>query len=151
MQLARLWAWAVIAATTLASFSPLVPELRGRKGDSFPLSWFPMFASERPRIETPTYILGMTDAGDRVKIDVSFWTNGGFNQGRNMLTTAVKQKRAPKFCASVAHAVARRKSARFAEVTELRIVMGSYDREIFFSGDRAPLREVVVTTCPVRR
>jgi len=141
----------VIAATTLASLSPLVPELRGRKGDSFPLSWFPMFASERPKVETPTYVVGLTESGDRMKIDVSFWTSGGFNQGRNMLTTSVKKKKTREFCATTASKVARRKTGPFGSVVQLNIVRGSYDRAEFFAGNREPLAETVLARCPVER
>jgi hypothetical protein len=151
MTLARVWAWAVVIVATLATASPLVPSLRGRKGDSFPLTWFPMFAGERPKLETPTYIVGFEPDGTRVKIDVSVWTTGGFNQGRNMLTTAIKQKRGRQFCEMVAQRIVRRRSSRFADVERLQIVKGTYDREAFFLGDTAPIHESVLARCPVKR
>jgi hypothetical protein len=147
----RAWAWAVIVVASLATASPLVPALRGHKGDSFPLSWFPMFAGERPVYETPTYVVGLTPSGGRVKVDVSFWTTGGFNQGRNMLTTAVKQHTVAALCDRIAKRVARHGRPEHADVTELVVVKGSYDRAKFFGGDRTPLIENTITRCPVVR
>lgn len=151
MQISRMWAWVMVIVATLATASPLVPQLRGHKGDSFPLSWFPMFAKERPAVESPTYVVGTTESGDRVKVDVSFWTSGGFNQGRNMLTTEVKRKRADAMCATIAKSVARRGRGVHKRVVELWIVRGTYDRARFFGGDEAPITEKLIARCPVNR
>lgn len=153
MDLARAWAVFVIVVTCVAAASPVVPELRGRKGDSFPLSWYPMFAKERPAKERPTYVFGVGPGGERVKVDVSYWTTGGFNQGRNELTTTVKAGDAAldAMCARIASRVVKKNRRELRQVTELRIATGTYDRERYFSGDRAPIKERILGRCPVER
>jgi hypothetical protein len=153
MDLARVWASAVIVVTCLAALSPIEPSLRGRKGDSFPLSWYPMFANERPKYEKPTYVFGTTSNGDRVKVDVSYWTAGGFNQGRNELTTTVKggPARIDAMCERIAKKVVERNRKPLRKVTELSVATGTYDRKAFFEGDRKPMRERIITTCAVVR
>lgn len=151
---ARLRAWLIIVVTIMAVLSPLVPACRGRKNDSFPLSWYPMFAKVRPAHETPTYVLGRSAAGAREKIDVRWWTSGGFNQGRNMLTTTLKQGSEPTqaFCARLAQKVAEKESRRWKAIEEVAIVRGTYDRAQFFGeGDTTPIREKTLHTCPVPR
>lgn len=153
MDLARVWASVVIVVTCAASISPLFPSLRGREGDSFPLSWYPMFAKERPEYERPTYVFGTTPKGDRVKVDVSYWSSGGFNQGRNELTTTVRAgaERIDAMCERIAAKVAERNKKPLRKVTEVSVAVGTYDRKAWFAGDEKPLRERIVTTCPVVR
>lgn len=152
--LARLRAWCIIVATCAAVLTPLVPEWRGRNGDSFPLSWYPMFAKERPALEKPTYVYGRTQAGERRKIDVSWWTSGGFNQGRNMLTKTVAAGEEPTraFCEKLAKKVVKKKGEEWAAVTHVVIARAKFDRERFFAlNDREPLGERVVYACGVPR
>lgn len=153
MDPARAWAALVIVVACLGTASPLVPELRGRKGDSFPLSWFPMFAKERPDVETPTYVFGVTDAEKRVKVDVSFWTSGGFNQGRNELTTTVKAgpDRLFELCEKIAQRVVKKNRKEHRKVTEVRVARAKFDRERYFTGDTSPTDERILTTCRVIR
>ncbi len=151
MQWGRAWAWSVVVVATLATASPIVPALRGHKGDGFPLSWFPMFSRERPDLERPTYVVGDTADGGRVKVDVTFWATGGFNQGRNALVATIQKGGAKDLCAKVAKRVATRGRPEHADVTQIRIVRGTYDREVFFGGDRTPIRESLITECPVPR
>ena len=149
----RVWATLVIVVTCLAALSPVVPSLRGRKGDSFPLSWYPMFAKERPEYERPTYVFGVEPDGDRVKVDVSYWSSGGFNQGRNELTTTVSQgrRRLAELCERIARRVVEKNKRELRKVTELQIARGKYDRAAWFEGDHTPMQETILDTCPVRR
>lgn len=142
--------WTVIVVTLLAVLTPLNPSWRGREKDSFPLSWYPMFSKERPEFETPTYAVGVKEDGSRVRLDVSLWTTGGFNQGREMLAEAVRSgvDARTRFCERVAHAAGRKRRG----VVEVRLVKGTYDRRAFFlEGDQVPLRERVLARCPVTR
>lgn len=154
MSFDRARAWVIIGVTIFATLTPLVPEWRGRNDDSFPLSWYPMFAKARPAFERPTYVIGRSDAGAREKIDVKWWTTGGFNQGRNMLTATVKKGPAAmgELCAKVAKKVADKKGKRWAAVEEVAIVSGQYDRAVFFGeGDRTPMSEKTLHACRVPR
>lgn len=154
MELARIKALVVIVVTSLAVLTPLVPDWRGRNNDSFPLSWYPMFAKERPLLEKPTYVIATGPDGQRQKIDVRWWTHGGFNQGRNMLTELVKggaDKLTP-FCERIAKKVADRKEPEWQGIDEVKVVVGQYDRRKFFqAGDRKPVSEKLIFRCGVPR
>lgn len=146
----RAWPWTVIVVTVLAVLTPLNPDWRGRQKDSFPLSWYPMFSKERPEHETPLYAVGLREDGSRAYLDVSLWTTGGFNQGREMLADAVREgtSRRQEFCARIAKAAAKKRK----KVVEVRLVRGTFDRRRFFvDGDHQPLREKVLASCPVER
>lgn len=154
IDLARARAWAVIGVTCFAVLSPLVPEWRGRNGDSFPLSWYPMFARERPAYERPTYVIGTGPGGVREKIDVRFWTSGGFNQGRDQLSVTVRagEEATAAFCARLAERVARKRGRRWAQVDTVAIVKGQFDRERYFAlGDTKPMTERLIYSCAVPR
>ncbi len=154
MDLARLRAWIVIVVTCFAVLSPLVPEWRGRKNDSFPLSWYPMFAKRRPDVERPTYVFGRAADGRREKIDVQWWTTGGFNQGRNMLTKTVRAGTEPttELCNKLATKVAKKKSKRWKDIEEVVIATARYDRARFFGeGKREPMGEKELHVCRVSR
>ncbi|MDP2313974.1 MAG: hypothetical protein Q8P41_13790 [Pseudomonadota bacterium] len=152
--LARVRAWAVIVVTCLAVLSPLVPELRGRNDDSFPLSWFPMFAKTRPDFERPVYVVGRSPDGKSMKIDVKWWTTGGFNQGRNMLTKTVAAgpDELDYFCAKLAKQVTKKRGRRWGAVEQVAIVRGKFDRARFFGeGKHEPLDEKTLYSCHVPR
>jgi hypothetical protein len=154
IDLDRARAWVIIAVTCFAVLSPLVPAWRGRKDDSFPLSWYPMFASARPAFERPTYVYAWAPDGERAKLDVTWWTSGGFNQGRNMLTSTLEAGLGPTadLCARLAKKVGEKRGDRWARMAEVRIVRGKYDRMRFFAhGIREPLSEKVLYACSVPR
>ena len=152
IDLARVRVWAIIGITCFAVLSPLVPAWRGRNNDSFPLSWYPMFAKERPAFEVPFYVIARGSDGQRIKLDVKWWTSGGFNQGREMLRTTLESGLAPTraFCEKLAKKVSEKKGVRWAKIEEVAIVRGKYDRARFFAqGDRAPLVEKTLFACTV--
>ena len=72
------------------------------------LSWFPMFAGERPAVERPIYVVGVKPKGRTVKVDVSFWSVGGYNQGKHTLRTIVREGRSEEFCHQLAGRIVRR-------------------------------------------
>lgn len=153
MSFRRGWGAIVSVTAVCAVLTPLVPEWRGANKDSFPLSWYPMFANERPTLERPTYVVGVTSTGERVKVDVSYWSRGGFNQGRNELTTIARRGRPEltDFCGAVAMRVGRSKKQRYADVQHLEIVRGKYSRAAYFSGDHTPISERILSSCAVSR
>lgn len=151
---AKIPALVVMLVASIAVITPLNPDWRGRNDDSFPLSWYPMFAKERPDLERPTYVIATGPDKQRQKLDVQWWTHGGFNQGRNMLTELVKAgpDALDRFCTRLAKKVSKKKGDDWAELTAVKVVVGQYDRRTFFQeGDRRPLREKVVYACEVPR
>jgi len=151
MNLMRVWGWTVIVVACVATVSPVVPALRGHKGDSFPLSWFPMFAGERPPVERPIYVVGVKPRGRTVKVDVSFWSVGGFNQGKHTLRTIVREKRGEEFCEQIARRIARRGRPEHARVVKIRIMTGRFDRTRFFTISDRAIQEEVIAQCEVDR
>lgn len=150
--LARAYAWLIITGFCFAVLSPLNPDWRGQQDDSFPLSWYPMFASYRPTVESPTYVVGITEAGERRKIDVRYWSSGGFNQARGELVKqiAAGKERAGKLCAKIARNVATKHSMK--EVVEVQFLRGRFSRDTYFGqGDKTPISEKVLYRCPVER
>ena len=67
---------------SFALLSPLKKEWRGEDGDSFPLSWYPMFSKPRPNLEGIAYMVGVLSDGSRRVIIANFFVRGPVNQAR---------------------------------------------------------------------
>jgi hypothetical protein len=131
--------------------SPVVQGFRDAPRDDFPLSWFPMFARARPDVETPVYAVAI-GGGQRVAVGVRYWTSGGFNQGATqmLLAAAAGSSALRPLCERIAAEVGKHPPAGIESPSEIRILRGSYSRETYFrDGDSKPMREDVLTTCPV--
>mgnify|MGYP003336290434 FL=1 len=97
-------------------------------------------------------VIATGPGGAREKLDVRWWTHGGFNQGRNMLTETVKNgpEKLRPFCERLAKKVAEK--SEWASLTEVRIVSGQYDRRKYFQqGDHKPIGENTLYSCDVPR
>lgn len=153
----RIYATLFSVIVAAAMFIPLNPDWRGTYGDNFPLSWYPMFASRRPAVERINYVIGLTPEGSH-PVDVSWWSSGGFNQGRSQLDTAIrKQGRAAEgpaseLCQRIARKLGRRRSGWASTVTEVEFRRGTFRRERWFGeGDRTPDSDRLVLRCTVNR
>jgi hypothetical protein len=149
----RLYGSIVSLVVCLTVFSPVRQNFAEPPKDDFPLSWFPMFARPRPEYEKVDHVVGFDAEGKRYKVGHTWWTAGGFNQGSTQLRGIRKRGSAAlePFCARVAEKIASRSSDLDA-VTEIKIMYGTYSRERWFRyGERKPLREKVVHSCPVVR
>lgn len=152
LDISRAYATVVSLGLCLAVLSPIHPALRNVKSDSYPLSYYPMFAKSRPEVERPTWVVGLTEDEREFKIHIGYWTSGGFNQGRNQLVAAMRKRdtEGQDLCRRIARRVA--KDPRLAEVTQLEIRSGSFSRARYFGdGDHAPLTEKVLLSCDVPR
>jgi hypothetical protein len=146
---------AAVRATIVcaAVLSPIVQGFREKPRDDFPLSWFPMFAKARPELEKPVYAVAI-GAGEEAYVASRYWTSGGFNQGASQLIRAASagsQKLRP-LCERIAKGVAKRAPRGVTAPTEVQIRRGTYSLVTFFGdGDRKPIRESVLVSCPVTK
>lgn len=139
-------------ALCVAVLSPMHPAFRNTKTDSYPISYYPMFAKSRPEVERPTWVVGVADDETEHKIHIGYWTTGGFNQGRNQLVAAMKKRdtEGQELCRRIARRVA--KDPTLASVTHLEIRTGSFSRARYFGeGNPEPLTEKVLLSCDVPR
>lgn len=140
--------WSLLLCVVVAS--PALPAAREGVRDSFPLSWYPMFASSRRAEEAINYVVGREANGGTRPIDVDYWSNGGgYNQARTQLDRALLAgpPSGRAFCARIAAAVA---ADPEAAVVGLEIHRSTFSRERFFrDGDPTPSEDRVLLTCPV--
>lgn len=150
--MSRLYATVVSVVLCGAVFSPVVQGFREKPFDDFPLSWYPMFARPRAKIETPVYVVGVDADGTRHKVGHRYWTAGGFNQGATQLLTARREgdDALDPLCTRIAARVGKERRGELATPTEIHILTGKFSRETYFrDGDHTPMSERVLTRCPV--
>ncbi len=135
----------------LIVLSPVVENWRKKPRDSFPLSYFPMFAEKRRPEMKVTYLVGLDGAGNRHKVPYNFAGNGGLNQVRKQIAAKVRRGEAEDLCGKVAQKLALRESKPYADLAEVRIVTGKYSLDGYFTGDKSPQGEVVHASCPIVR
>lgn len=140
-----------IAAIIVVMF-PVVQNWRERPKDSFPLSYYPMFTASRGEVARVTYLVGVDPDGHQQPLHYTFVGKGGLNQVRRQINRMKDEGRADKLCEEVARKLARRKSKRYRNMTEVRVVTGHFNfNDYFRAGKKAPLKEIVHATCRVER
>lgn len=142
-----MFAAAVSVALIGATLSPL---LRDPYDDGFPLSTYPMFASKRPTKLTFHYALGETGAGGRVILTPSLVGTGEVLQAMRVIDRAAHAGKLEmsKLCVAIAQRVS--SDADFAQVTSVRIIMGTHDALEYLIDDKVG-RELERLRCAVRR
>ncbi len=78
------------AAVLGAVLLPIRQNWREHKRDSFPLSYYPMFSTQRKERVDLLYVVGLTAAGERRLIPYSYAGTGGLNQVRRQLGRLVR-------------------------------------------------------------
>ena len=108
-----------------ATLAPLVRD--PNRGDSFPLSTYPMFASRRPVVTTLDFAYGVTAAGERRTLSPRMLGTREVLQAAAILDRAVDG--GPKALVPLCEAIAMRVAAapQFADIATIRIVEGTYD------------------------
>ncbi len=148
-----LYAMFVFAAMTIAVASPFY-ELNKPKGvkrhDGFPLSHYPMFSRPRGKTESATYVLAVEADGTRHNVPYTYWTTGGWNQGRGQIHAYRNGRNGglPALCERLVTAMQQARTGWESRVVELQIVKGTYSRERYFrDGDPLPLKEKLLLSC----
>ncbi len=144
----RIYQWAGMFIVGVCLLLPLDTRFR-KPHDDFPLSWYPMFASKRPDLESPVYAVAIWPDGHEAKITTGTWTTGGFNEGRTQLANAVKQGKeaSERFCQRIVKGMRGRSSFKGAERVEIRIA--KIRKEDWFLEEKVPEKVRVLRGCQV--
>ncbi len=137
----------------VAILAPVKEEWRGDYGDSFPLSWYPMFSRPRPDPESSYYVVGHDPDGTRHIITSRYYARGGMNQVRRQLGRLARNRRtAMDLCKQIARRVGKVERGALVRVERVRIVRGWFHmKEYFDKGNKAPVREHTYAACRVKR
>jgi len=122
--------------------------------DSFPLSTFAMFSSQRPKHEPATYVIALEEDGTRHFVSYRHWATGGWNQGRAQVHRYKKGKGGgpDALCARVAASLAKVTRGWPTRAAEVQMVWGKYDVERWFVEDHhLPVKEKTIASCEVPR
>ena len=109
-----------------AVFSPVAENWRENASDGFPLSYYPMFSTQRGEVYRQTHLVGVDAENNRILIPYRFAGAGGFNQVRRQINEMVREGHVNDLCRSVASRLSRRNSAPLNSVMRVRVVTGSY-------------------------
>lgn len=137
----------VVGAVALAALA--WPVVRRPPTDSFPLSTYPMFTQERPRVTAVDLAVGVDDTGGDVRLDPGLV--GGTVEVIQAVATvgrAISDGSADDLCAEVAERVGR--SGR-DEVVEILVVTDRYDVVEALVDPGPPQDRLVHARCEVPR
>jgi hypothetical protein len=138
---------AVIAAT----LSPIVENWRPRSKDSFPLSHYPMFSATRSDSVRITYLLGLDSAGGRHLVSHRQVGPGGLDQVRRQIARIARRGDPDSLCRRVAAKLAAWDATYLRQVSEVRVVTGSYRLSDYLGGAMVPFAEREHASCDVMR
>jgi len=147
----RSLAGGVSLLTLAAVLLPIVENWRRPPKDSFPLSYYPMFAAKRGATARCTYLIGSDAAGGRHCLPYELIGPGGLNQIRRQLRQIAKRGHGPAVCATVAARVAHSQPGPGPDLVSIQLVTGEYSLTSYCAGRREPLRERIVADAVVPR
>ena len=139
------------AALAFAIMAPIKEGWRGVYGDSFPMSWYPMFSKPRRPLERITYMIGVFPNEKRTIIPSNYFVRGPMNQARRHVAKYGRNsERSMELCERAAKRVAKVKSGRASKIVQVRLVRGSFNREDYFGRNKKlPLVDYVKAACDV--
>jgi hypothetical protein len=137
----RFLPFAVAIGAVLAVAAPAV---LGR--DGFPLSNYPMFADDRGRESEVATAVGVTLAGDRVRLSPELI--GDSDEPVLASATAERAVASTAGAETLCTAIARRAGGD-AELQAIEVVTERYDTVDYFAGDEEPESVVVHARCRV--
>jgi hypothetical protein len=134
--------------TALVALVVLSPALRSSPRDGFPLSNYPMFASDIGRVTTLDTAKGVRADGTTVPLSPELVTGTGeVILAASTVSNAVAAgpDRTNGLCAEIASRVAGARD----DIAQIRIATETYDAVNWFQGATTPSAVVVRATCPV--
>lgn len=141
-RLGRLWAYGFSATVIIAVLSPVLGDPRG---DSFPLSTYPMFSGRQSSVVDITHVVGFTTKGERVTLaPEALGTDEvvqAFETSRQAAAAGAEESRA--LCEEAAEwgSDHRREAVSYALVTD------RFDAVKYFDGEEAPSSTIVHAEC----
>lgn len=149
----RLYAYVVSAAVIVAVTVPV--SWHPFRGDSFPLSTYPMFSRPRPKpMLTANYALGIDADGTRHHLAPKYVANVEVLQARAIIDRTINSrdpKRRKELCQRIAARVVAHGGSSLARVATVRIVRGTHDAVEYLTGRNTEGREVTHVQCEVKR
>ncbi len=118
------------------------------RGDSFPLSTYPMFATRRPPTQSFEYAVAWTAAGERRTVKPRHVANNEVMQARTTFSNARRQGRLAELCTRIAGRVGADRD--LDDVVRIDIVAGTHHAiDFLVRGVRG--KERTLTSCAVPR
>jgi len=130
---------------------PIQQNWRDKPRDNFPLSYYPMFSSQRSATETFYYVVGHDGQGARHYIRHKLVGSGGGNQVRRQLRRIINEGRAPELAQTVAKRLARQEEPPWSQIVAVDVCRGRFVVDGFFHNRKEPVREEVKGSCAVER
>lgn len=134
-------------AIVLVVLSPIVQNWANNPKDSFPLSYYPMFAKKRTENYGLYYVVGLDTLGQRTRIPYKLAGTGGFNQVRRQINKARKTEGGIPFLQKVARNIAKKEPELYTTLVGLELIKGYYHLEGYFiKNDTLPVLERKIAT-----
>ena len=140
--------YAGIAVIIAVAVLVLSPALRASPRDGFPLSNYPMFATDVGREARVDTAVGLRADGSVERLSPRLVT--GTDEvilAASTVTNAVAA--GPATAANLCAEIAGRVTANRADITQIRLATETYDAIDYFDGQRAPAAVDVHAVCPV--
>ena len=138
-------------AITVVVLSPVAENWAKNPKDSFPLSYYPMFAKKRSENYGLYYVVGQDTLGQRTRIPYKLAGTGGFNQVRRQINKARKTEGGVPFLQKVASNLAKKEKDLYGKLMTLELVKGYYPLEGYFlNNDTIPVLERKIATHKIK-
>ncbi|MEM7380506.1 MAG: hypothetical protein AAF361_04830 [Bacteroidota bacterium] len=112
--------------------SPIAQNWARKPKDSFPLSYYPMFAKKRSENYGLYYVVGHDTLGNKSRIPYRLLGTGGFNQVRRQINRAPKTESGIPLLKKVAQTIAHKDKGLYEKLARLELVKGYYHLENYF-------------------
>ncbi|MGH2687122.1 MAG: hypothetical protein ACRDJP_16785 [Actinomycetota bacterium] len=132
-----------VVAAVIAAALVVAPVFRQPPRDSFPLSTYPMFATDRGPVAAVNTVLGVDAEGATHTLSPEII--GGSDEvilAAATVTRAIRDRAADGLCETAAERV------DGDDLLLLRVVTHRYDTVAYLAGEREPIDEVVHAECP---
>ena len=138
----RSWGALVGIVVVAAMLYPLIPN-----EDSYPLSNYPMFSSNKPAVAKVFHVVGFSSGGRHRPIAPEFLGTDEIMQAFQTVRIAARggRDRAEALCRRVLEALESRQDAR--DLTHLEVRIDSFDTVAYWKGERTPVKSRVVARC----
>ena len=120
-------------------------------GDDFPLSYYPMFTSQRSSTTTIYHAVGRTEDGDTVDLPGKLAGAGGMNTVRRQMRKMCQDGRSDELAARVADRLAGLRFANQHKIMAVEVVKSRYALESCIAESVDPVSREVLATHPVQR
>lgn len=140
----RAWGLGVALVVIGAMLYPLVPNR-----DSYPLSNYPMFSTNKPSQAKVFHVVGFSSQGRHRPIEPDFLGTDEVMQAFQTVRLAARggRDRSEALCRRVASELTTHEAYR--DLTHLEVRIDHFDTIAYWKGDRTPSETRVIARCPV--